>query len=38
MAVLVSIWAIALTYNFGRRGGYSWDFWEEIEDYPWAIL
>ena len=24
MAFLVSIWAVRLTYNFARRGGYSW--------------
>ena len=38
MAVLVTIWAIRLTYNFGRRGGYSWKFWTGEEDYRWAIL
>ncbi len=38
MAVLVSIWGIRLTYNFGRRGGYQWRFWEGEEDYRWAIL
>lgn len=38
MAVLVSIWGIRLTYNFSRRGGYSWKFWTGEEDYRWAIL
>ena len=38
MAILVSIWAARLTYNFNRRGGYSWKFWEGDEDYRWAIL
>lgn len=38
MAVLVTVWAIRLTYNFGRRGGYSWKFWTGEEDYRWAIL
>lgn len=38
MAVLVSIWGIRLTLNFGRRGGYSWKFWTGDEDYRWAIL
>ena len=38
MAVLVSIWGIRLTYNFARRGGYSWKFWSGEEDYRWAIL
>ena len=38
MAVLASFWAIRLTYNFARRGGYSWKFWTGDEDYRWAIL
>ena len=38
MACLVSVWGIRLTYNFARRGGYSWRFWEGEEDYRWAIL
>lgn len=38
MAVLVTVWAIRLTYNFGRRGGYSWKFWTGEEDYRWSIL
>ena len=38
MAVLVTIWAARLTYNFNRRGGYSWKFWQGEEDYRWAIL
>lgn len=38
LAVLVSIWGIRLSYNFGRRGGYSWKFWTGEEDYRWAIL
>lgn len=38
MACLVTLWAIRLTYNFGRRGGYSWKFWTGEEDYRWAIL
>ena len=38
MAVLVTIWAIRLTYNFGRRGGYSIKFWTGEEDYRWSIL
>ncbi len=38
MAILVSIWGIRLTYNFSRRGGYSWKFWTGEEDYRWAIL
>lgn len=38
MGILVTLWAIRLTYNFNRRGGYSWKFWEGDEDYRWAIL
>lgn len=38
LAVLVTIWGARLTYNFGRRGGYSWKFWTGDEDYRWAIL
>lgn len=38
MAVLASIWGLRLTYNFGRRGGYSWKFWEGEEDYRWEVL
>ena len=38
MSVLVTIWAVRLTYNFSRRGGYSWKFWTGDEDYRWAIL
>jgi len=38
MAVLVTIWGMRLTLNFGRRGGYSWKFWSGEEDYRWAIL
>jgi len=38
MATLVTIWAARLTYNFGRRGGYSWRFWVGEEDYRWSIL
>lgn len=38
MAVVISLWGIRLSYNFYRRGGYSWKFWEGEEDYRWAIL
>lgn len=38
MAILATIWAARLTYNFNRRGGYSWKFWEGEEDYRWEIL
>jgi steroid 5-alpha reductase family enzyme len=38
MSILVTIWAVRLTYNFARRGGYSWKFWEGEEDYRWEVL
>lgn len=38
MAILATIWAVRLTYNFNRRGGYSWKFWEGEEDYRWEVL
>ncbi len=33
MAVLVTLWAARLTFNFARKGGYT-----GMEDYRWAIL
>ncbi len=38
MASLVTLWAARLTFNFARRGGYSWKFWSGDEDYRWAEL
>lgn len=38
MAALVTLWGLRLTYNFSRRGGYSWKFWTGEEDYRWAVL
>jgi steroid 5-alpha reductase family enzyme len=38
MASLVTLWGIRLSYNFARRGGYSWKFWEGDEDYRWKVL
>lgn len=38
MSVLVTLWGVRLTYNFSRRGAYSWKFWDGEEDYRWAIL
>jgi steroid 5-alpha reductase family enzyme len=38
MATLVTIWGIRLSYNFGRRGGYSIRIWSGREDYRWSIL
>ncbi len=38
MAVMVSIWALRLTFNFARRGGYHWIPWKGEEDYRWSVL
>lgn len=38
MAVLATLWGIRLTYNFARRGAYTWPFWAGEEDYRWSIL
>ncbi len=38
MATLVTLWGLRLSYNFSRRGGFSWKFWEGEEDYRWAVL
>ena len=38
MACLITLWGLRLTYNFSRRGGYQWKFWEGEEDYRWAVL
>lgn len=38
MAVLVTLWGVRLTFNFARRGAYSWKFWSGEEDYRWQVL
>ncbi len=38
MALLVTAWGLRLTYNFSRKGGYSWKIWTGVEDYRWAVL
>lgn len=38
MASVITFWGIRLTYNFARKGGYSWRFWQGEEDYRWAEL
>lgn len=38
MSIVVTIWATRLTFNFARRGGYSWEFWEGEEDSRWEVL
>lgn len=38
MAILITLWGIRLTYNFSRRGAYTWKFWTGEEDYRWEVL
>ena len=39
MAVLVTLWGVRLSYNFNRRGGYTFPYiWQGDEDYRWPIL
>lgn len=38
MFILVLAWAVRLTYNFSRRGGYHWIPWKGEEDYRWTVL
>ena len=38
MSILVTIWGLRLSFNFWRRGGYTWPFWGGEEDYRWAVL
>lgn len=38
MAGLSTLWSVRLTYNFYRRGGYTWPPWRGDEDYRWEVL
>jgi steroid 5-alpha reductase family enzyme len=38
MAAVVTVWGVRLTFNFARRGGYSWIPWGGDEDYRWEVL
>ncbi len=38
MAVLITLWGLRLSYNFGRRGGYNIIPWKGMEDHRWAVL
>jgi len=38
MSIMVTIWALRLTYNFSRHGAYQWKFWTGKEDYRWEVL
>lgn len=37
-AALISVWGIRLSYNFAKKGGYSWIPWKGEEDYRWEVL
>jgi steroid 5-alpha reductase family enzyme len=36
MAGLITLWGIRLTFNFARKGGYTWPPWAGEEDYRWV--
>lgn len=38
IAGLVTLWGARLTFNFARKGGYTWRIWVGEEDYRWAVL
>jgi steroid 5-alpha reductase family enzyme len=38
MALVSTLWGIRLTYNFARRGGYTWPPWAGEEDYRWPLI
>eukprot|EP00092_Neocalanus_flemingeri_P047305 GFUD01053572.1.p1 GENE.GFUD01053572.1~~GFUD01053572.1.p1 ORF type:complete len:288 (+),score=47.52 GFUD01053572.1:79-942(+) len=38
MFLVTASWGTRLTYNFWRRGGYSWPPWAGEEDYRWAYV
>lgn len=38
MSVLVTIWGLRLSINFGLKGAYQWKFWGGEEDYRWKYL
>jgi len=38
MTICITLWGARLTFNFARKGGYSWKFWTGEEDYRWEVL
>jgi Protein of unknown function (DUF1295) len=38
MAVLLTLWGGRLTFNFSRRGGYTWPPWLGDEDYRYVMM
>jgi steroid 5-alpha reductase family enzyme len=38
MALVATIWGFRLTWNFNRRGGFTWPPWDGDEDYRWKYI
>ena len=38
MTLVTVVWSVRLTWNFSRRGGYSWPPWTGCEDYRWRYV
>lgn len=38
MAIVVTLWGVRLTWNYNRRGGYTWPILDGEEDYRWKVL
>jgi len=38
MSGVTAVWSLRLTWNFSRRGGYSWPPWTGCEDYRWRYV
>ena len=38
MSTLVTFWGVRLSFNFGRKGGFSLIPWKGEEDYRWGVL
>ena len=38
IAIVVTLWGVRLTYNFAKKGAYSFKFWSGEEDYRWVYL
>jgi len=38
IAILITLWGLRLSYNFGRKGGYNIIPWKGEEDYRWKVM
>jgi steroid 5-alpha reductase family enzyme len=38
MSAVATVWGLRLSFNFWRKGGYSWPPWAGEEDYRWAAV